>query len=131
MLSILKNTVFLLWLVGVLASVSITAKVFAIKSATTVAQLSSQMAANAIRHRKEVSRTVAKAKAKARLQRMITMVPVAGIAAGAYFEEQEYQEWLVDNPKGTRQDYLCEVAQLSSKVLDEVLLDLPDMLSPP
>ena len=78
MLSVFKNTVFLIWLIGALASISITAAVLAVKSAATVAQLSSQAAANAIRHRKEVTRAVAKAKAKARLQRMTTMVPVAG-----------------------------------------------------
>lgn len=130
MLSIFKNTVFLMWLLGALASVSVITTALAIRSAATVAQLSSQVATNAIRHRKEITRAVAKAKAKARLQRMMTMVPVAGLAAGAYFEEQDYRDWLVENPSGARRDYLCEVAELSSEVLIDIQLELPKMLSP-
>jgi len=130
MLSVLKNTAFLIWLIGALALVSITATVLAVQSAATVAQLSSQAAANAIRHRKEINRAVAKAKAKARLQRMMTMVPVAGLAAGAYFEEQEYQEWLSINPDGSRSLYLCHVAELASEVFEEFLVEMPDLLRP-
>ena len=130
MLSVLKNTVFLIWLIGALASVSITATVLAVRSAATAAQLTSQAAANAIRHRKEITRAVAKAKAKARLQRMITMVPVAGLAAGAYFEEQEYRDWLLLNPDGSRQLYLCQVAEFSSEILEEFLIEMPELLRP-
>lgn len=130
MLSIFKNTVFLMWLLGALASVSVITTALAIRSAATVAQLSSQVAANAIRHRKEITRAVAKAKAKARLQRMMAMVPIAGLAAGAFFEEQDYRDWLLLNPDGTRQLYLCHVASLSSEVLDEFLTELPELLRP-
>ena len=58
------------------------------------------------------------------------MVPLAGLAAGVYFEEQEYEEWLEDNPDGSRQEYLCEVTVLSSEVLDEVLIGLPELIRP-
>ena len=58
------------------------------------------------------------------------MIPFAGIAAGAYFEEQEYEEWLINNPDGSRQEYLCEVASMSSEVIDEILLELPEMIRP-
>jgi hypothetical protein len=58
------------------------------------------------------------------------MIPVVGIAAVGYFEEQEYKEWLISNPDGSRQDYLCEVASMSSEVIDEILLELPEMIRP-
>ena len=130
MLSILKNTVFVFWLLGALASLSIGTTVFALQAMATATRLSAEAATTAVRHRKEMARVVAKVKAKARLKRMIAMIPFAGIAAGAYFEEQEYEEWLINNPDGSRQEYLCEVASMSSEVIDEILLELPEMIRP-
>ena len=130
MLAILKNTVFVFWLLGALASLSIGTTVFALQAMATATRLSAEAATTAVRHRKEMARVVAKVKAKARLKRMIAMIPFAGIAAGAYFEEQEYEEWLINNPDGSRQEYLCEVASMSSEVIDEILLELPEMIRP-
>ena len=61
---------------------------------------------------------------------MITMLPFAGAAAGIYFEESEFQEWLIENPTGTRSEYLCEIAEITSEILDEVLNDLPQTIKP-
>ena len=130
MLSIFKNTVFVLWLVGALASLSIGTTVFALQAMATATRLSAQAATTAVTHRREITQAVAKVKAKARLKRMLTMIPIAGVAAGAYFEEQEYEEWLISNPEGSRQEYLCEIAIMSSEVIDEILLGLPEMLRP-
>ena len=98
MFALFKNTIFLIWLVVGLISFSITASIFALNSTLTVAKLTAQASATAIKHRKQITKSIAKVKAKARLRRMLTMVPIAGIAAGGYFEEQDYQEWLIDNP---------------------------------
>ncbi len=95
-----------------------------------VAKLSSEITANTIKHKKEIKKTISKIKAKARLKRMITMLPFAGAAAGIYFEESEFQEWLLDNPDGTRSDYLCEIADITSEILDEVINDLPQSIKP-
>ena len=95
-----------------------------------VAKLSSEITANTIKHKKEIKKTISKIKAKARLKRMITMLPFAGAAAGIYFEESEFQEWLLDNPHGTRSDYLCEIADITSEILDEVINDLPQSIKP-
>ena len=130
MLSIFKNTVFVLWLLGALASLSIGSTIFAIQAMATATRLSAQAATTAVKHRREITQTVAKVKAKARLKRMLTMIPIAGVAAGAYFEEQEYEEWLISNPEGSRQEYLCEIAIMSSEVIDEILLGLPEMIRP-
>ena len=130
MFTLLKNTIFVVWLVGALASISIGMAIFTFQATATVARLSAEAANTAIRHRKEIAKAVTKVKAKARLKRIITMVPLAGLAAGAYFEEQEYEEWLEDNPDGSRQEYLCEVTVLSSEVLDEVLIGLPELIRP-
>ena len=130
MFTLLKNTIFVVWLIGALASISIGMAIFTFQATATVARLSAEAANTAIRHRKEIAKAVTKVKAKARLKRIITMVPLAGLAAGVYFEEQEYEEWLEDNPDGSRQEYLCEVTVLSSEVLDEVLIGLPELIRP-
>ena len=130
MFTLLKNTIFVVWLIGALASISIGMAIFTFQATATVARLSAEAANTAIRHRKEIAKAVTKVKAKARLKRIITMVPLAGLAAGAYFEEQEYEEWLEGNPDGSRQEYLCEVTVLSSEVLDEVLIGLPELIRP-
>ena len=130
MIALLKNTIFVVWLIGALASISIGMAIFTFQATATVARLSAEAANTAMRHRKEIAKAVTKVKAKARLKRIITMVPLAGLAAGAYFEEQEYEEWLEDNPDGSRQEYLCEVTVLSSEVLDEVLIGLPELIRP-
>lgn len=130
MLAILKNTVFVFWLLSSLVSLSIASTVYAFQALATTTRLSAEAAITAARHKREITAAVARVKAKARLKRMITMVPIAGVAAGAYFEEQEFEEWLIANPEGSRQEYLCEVAIMSSEVIDEVLAELPEMIRP-
>ena len=95
-----------------------------------VAKLSTEITANTIKHKKEIKKIISKIKAKARLKRMITMLPFAGAAAGIYFEESEFQEWLLNNPGGTRSDYLCDIADFTSEILDEVINDLPQSIKP-
>ena len=60
----------------------------------------------------------------------VVTVAVVGLGAIAYFEKQDYREWLLENPDGTRSDYACEVAALSADVIDEVLQDLPERVRP-
>ena len=130
MLALLKNTVFLIWLVGALASVSLGVSIWAFQATATDARLGVEATTITIKHRKAIAAAVMKVKAKARLKRMITMIPFAGAAAGLYFEEQEYKEWLAENPNESRSDYLCETAEITSAVLDEVLAELPAAIRP-
>ena len=125
MLSLFKNTVFLIWLLCSLASITVFSSIWALQKTFMVAKLSAEITSNTIKHRKEIKKTITKIKAKARLKRIITMLPIAGAAAGIYFEESEFQEWLIDNPNGKRSDYLCEIAEITSKIIDEVINTLP------
>ena len=104
--------------------------VWSLKLVSQVAELTSTLTATVAASRVSQSKAVAKAKAKARLRRLIAVTPVVGIAAMGYFEEQDFQDWLIENPSGTRTQYACEVAQLSAEVIDEVLHDLPDAIRP-
>ena len=128
MLSLFKNTVFLIWLLCSLASITVFSSIWALQKTFMVAKLSAEITSNTFKHRKEIKKTISKIKAKARLKRIITMLPIAGAAAGIYFEESEFQEWLIDNPNGKRSDYLCEIAEITSEIIDEVIDDLPQSI---
>ena len=128
MLSLFKNTVFLIWLLCSLASITVFTSIWALQKTFMVAKLSAEITSNTIKHRKEIKKTITKIKAKARLKRIITMLPIAGTAAGIYFEESEFQEWLIDNPNGKRSDYLCEIAEITSEIIDDVIDDLPQSI---
>ena len=128
MLSLFRNTVFMIWLLCSLASITVFSSIWALQKTFMVAKLSAEITSNTIRHRKEIKKTITKIKAKARLKRIITMLPIAGAAAGLYFEESEFQEWLIDNPNGKRSDYLCEIAEITSEIIDEVIDDLPQSI---
>ena len=130
MLKLFKNTVFLIWLSCSLASLTVFSSIWALHKSFMVAKLSTEITANTIKHKKEIKKAISKIKAKARLKRMIIMLPFAGAAAGIYFEESEFQEWLMDNPGGTRSDYLCEIADITSEIFDEVINDLPQSIKP-
>ena len=128
MLSLFKNTVFLIWLLCSLTSITVFTSIWALQKTFMVAKLSAEITSNTIRHRNEIKKTITKIKAKARLKRIITMLPIAGAAAGLYFEESEFQEWLIDNPNGKRSDYLCEIAEITSEIIDEVIDALPQSI---
>lgn len=100
------------------------------QSAILAATHRKQIAANAAMHKKNVTKAVVKTKAKARLRRVATMVPFAVAVAGVYFEERDFNEWMAENPDGTLKQYLCEMAELSSEFLDDVLSDLPEKVRP-
>ena len=128
MLSLFKNTVFLIWLLCSLASITVFSSIWALQKTFMVAKLSAEITSNTFKHRKEIKKTISKIKAKARLKRIITMLPIAGAAAGIYFEKSEFQEWLIDNPNGKRSDYLCEIAEITSEIIDEVIDALPQSI---
>ena len=128
MLSLFKNTVFIIWLLCSLATITVFSSIWALQKTFMVAKLSAEITSNTIKHRKEIKKTITKIKAKARLKRIITMLPIAGTAAGIYFEESEFQEWLIDNPNGKRSDYLCEIAEITSEIIDEVIDALPQSI---
>ena len=128
MLSLFKNTVFVIWLLCSLATITVFSSIWALQKTFMVAKLSAEITSNTIKHRKEIKKTITKIKAKARLKRIITMLPIAGTAAGIYFEESEFQEWLIDNPNGKRSDYLCEIAEITSEIIDEVIDALPQSI---
>lgn len=129
-LKLLRSLTFLSWLSFGLAFTTVAAGIWVLQLSATVATMSANAAATALAHRKQIAKAVAKTKAKARLRRVVAVIPVAGVGALAYFEEQDYQDWLAENPSGSRQQYACEVSVLTAEIADEVLQELPEMLRP-
>jgi len=127
---VFRSVFYLGWLSVALAATTIAAGAWALQMTSTVAALSAKAAATAVAHRKQVAKAVAKARAKARLRRAVVAVPIAGVGAIAYFEEQDFREWLEEHPKGTRQQYACDVAALTAEVVDDVLQGLPRRVRP-
>lgn len=126
----LRSTAFVVAFFAVLVSSVIGSTLWALQLSAAVATMSANAAAAAVRHRKELAEAVARTKAKARLRRIVAAVPFAGAGAIVYFEDQDYREWLAENPNGTAGDYACEVARLSAEVIDEVLAELPEGVRP-
>jgi hypothetical protein len=127
---ILRSTVFLIWLCVALAASTVALGIQAITLSAQVATLSAGAAASALRHRKELVKAVSKAKAKARLRRVLVAVPVVGTGAALAFEAQDFQDWQAEHPEGSFADYTCETAEMSAEVVDEVLQDLPEQFRP-
>jgi hypothetical protein len=86
-----------------------------------VAAMSKAVAAQAVQNRRQIARLAA----KARLRRIVTAVPLVGLGAVGYFEERDRREWLEANPGKTNADYACEIAELTTEVMDEVLAGMP------
>lgn len=121
MLGLLRNSTFVLLLIVSLTSLAVSTSIWAISQTMRVATLSKAVATQAVQNRKQIARLAA----KARLRRIVTALPLAGMVVAAYFEERDRREWLEANPGKTNADYACEVAELTTEVMDEVLAGMP------
>lgn len=140
----LRNSIFLLWLCGTLVVSTFGVGILALQQTLRVASLTadlassvSELASTKAAHRMALSEQKAKLKAKARLRHAIVAVPVLGSGLILYFEEQDFQEWLDENPDGDRAKYACEVAKYSIEIMDEITADsvkaaqsLPESIRP-
>lgn len=129
-LRLLRRATFLIWLSAGLVVCSATLATWAFQLSLQVASLTASAATTAVKHRKEITKAVARAKAKARLRRVLTAVPAVGAGAAVAFEAQDYSSCQEQNPEGSVSDYACEVAELSAEVVDDVLQELPEMVRP-
>ena len=120
----LQNTVFVVWLIAVLASMSLTASLWAAYATWKATQLTYRVAEMAVQHRRAMARAIV----KARLRRLASAVPLVGAGAAVYFERQSYYEWQELYPDGSYNDYACDMAALTAEVVDEVL---PATVRPP
>ncbi len=125
-----RNTAFLIFLSASLFVTTLGALAWSVGLVVQVATLTTTATATALRHSKEITKAIARAKAKGRIRRVVVAVPIAGVAAAAAFETQDYLQWKEQNPDRTFGDYSCEIASMSAEVIDEVLHELPDLIRP-
>lgn len=69
------------------------------------------------KHQKKVAKVKARERAKAKIQRVVSAVPIMGVAAVGFFEKLEYDEWKKENPTGTFEDYTDEITFEMNEVL--------------
>ena len=113
----LQNTVFVVWLIVALVSMSLTASAWAVYVTWKATQLTYRVAELAVQHRRAMARAIA----KARLRRLVSAIPLVGAGAAVYFERPTYYEWQELYPDGSYNDYACDMAALTAEVVDEVL----------
>lgn len=133
--------VIIIWVCCVLTLSTIGVGVFALQQSIKVAALTTELASSTLdlaatraankaklseqkaNHELELKKQKAKIKAKERLRRSIAAVPIIGAGMIVYFEEQDYRDWIQDNPHGNPSDYACEVANNSALVIDEIVAE--------
>lgn len=128
--SLFRTASFLAVLCVSLATTAVSMGIWAVSLTAQVTTMTASAAATAIAHRKAIAAAVVRTKAKARLRRALVVLPIAGIAAAAAFERQDYLEWKEENPEGDLEEYGCELSAVSTEVIDEVLQDLPEAVRP-
>ena len=128
--SFLRTTSVLLVLCLSLATTTISFGLWAVSATAQVASVTASATAAAIANRKAIAAAVMRTKAKARLRRVLVAVPIAGLAAAAVFEHQDYIEWKEEHPDGDAKTYGCEISSLSAEFVDDVLQEFPEGVRP-
>jgi len=72
-----------------------------------------------LKHKKDIARVKVKQRSKAKIQRAVAAIPVAGIASLAVFEKLEFDDWKTDHPSGTFAEYSDEITQTVNELLME------------
>lgn len=68
-------------------------------------------------HQKKLAKVKARERAKAKIQRVVSAVPIMGVAAVGLFEKLEYDNWKKENPTGTFEVYTDEITFEMNEVL--------------
>jgi len=68
-------------------------------------------------HKKEVAKVKFKERAKAKVQRAVSAVPIMGIAAFSIFEKVEFDNWQKENPGGTIEEYSRKIGKEVKELL--------------
>ncbi|GIT97604.1 hypothetical protein [Sulfurovum sp. TSL1] len=71
------------------------------------------------KYQKKLAKVKARERAKAKIQRTLSAMPVMGVAAFGLFEKVEYDHWKKENPTGTFEAYTDEITFEMNEVLKE------------
>lgn len=70
-------------------------------------------------HQKRLAKVKARERAKAKIQRTLSAMPIMGVAAFGLFEKLEYDHWKKENPTGTFITYTDEITLEMNEVFQE------------
>jgi hypothetical protein len=70
-------------------------------------------------HQKQLAKVKARERAKAKIQRTLSAMPIMGVAAFGLLEKVEYDHWKKENPTGTFEAYTNEIRVEMNEVLKE------------
>lgn len=71
------------------------------------------------KHQKKLAKVKARERAKAKIQRTVSAMPIVGVTAFGLFEKLEYDNWKKENPTGTFEAYTDEITLEMNEVLKE------------
>jgi Ca2+/Na+ antiporter len=89
------------------------------KTITLKAKHKKEIAQLKLKHKKDIAKVKLKQRSKARIQRVVAVIPVVGVASLAVFEKLEFDDWKTDHPNGTFSEYSDEIAQTVNELLVE------------
>lgn len=72
-----------------------------------------------LKHQKRLAKVKARERAKAKIHRTVSAMPIMGVAAFGLFEKLEYDHWKKENPTGTFEAYTDEITLEMNEVLKE------------
>lgn len=114
-----KNLIIATLLATLVAGGSLTLSTIArLNQALSAAQFAAQ--AKQLQHRKQLVRS----KLKERGKRLLAAVPVVGLAALGWFEKREYEEWQLEHPHGTFDDYAREMLAVAEEIAQDYLAQM-------
>ena len=79
-----------------------------------------------LKHKRDVAKTKLKARSKAKIQRVVSVIPVAGLAAFAVFENMEFEDWKKDYPEGSFEEYTRQTSEAMQTLLEEEYHDFSE-----
>ena len=71
------------------------------------------------KHKGELAKAKTKERAKAKVQRAVSAIPLVGVGAFALFEKLEFENWKAENPEGTFEQYSLEIGNEVNEILQE------------
>ena len=71
------------------------------------------------KHKGELAKAKTKERAKAKVQRVVSAIPLVGLGAFAIFEKLEFENWKSEHPNGTFEQYSLEIGNEVNEILQD------------
>ena len=79
-----------------------------------------------LKHKRDVAKVKLKARSKAKIQRVVSVIPIAGLAAFAVFENMEFEDWKKDYPEGSFEEYTWQTTEAMQALLEDEYHDFSE-----